>query len=1484
MTNYLQTAIEAALEHDLARAASGGSGGRAPAPAPAPTPPATPDAAAAANAIVVRDFIKAQARARARATRTVDTSSRFYRRLTDFYLRDYLAAPSAARGVTACETKIGKTFAGPATAGDAWEDGALRFWNRQPIPEFARRMRPALPAELAAATDILSRPNRAALPYIDVPHLIGTANMGTGFDADVAGGGKNISQLMHWGTGVKYSNVPKLDMRELFLAYELWHLEAWDVFGEDPINDLISEEAGRILGTQLRAAAITRANLQAKLNEGFGEARAWVGTLLRPRLAALDAWTVATTQRRANIWYGAQPAMDVWGPDTIHSMLRRGMSVDDVKRSSLVDRIIGIYTLIYEADAYEAARGPIDNGTFIPAMLSGSYDRIFERMAKGQPVISFQIMALGEQDAPVEAPIEALVAPIEGYRYDATGTTCSGGPTPGALALRDELARRFAGRGEIYNCRPVRGGQRLSLHGEGRAVDWYRSASDAAQAAEAQRIIDWLLGTDGQGNAHAVARRMGVQEIIWNRRIWSAGRHAEGWRDYGGTNPHTDHLHIGLNRAGAARQTSYWTAPAQAPSSTPASLSGAPVSLAPSSTPPAPAPVAPGGMPVAPGVVAFTRAADIDAWFRQRTGQDFLDWFHATQANRGAWAGKDVRRDADTRRRFQQFWDGAAANVFGQPSIRLEQFVALQSIFINELGGLMAPVTERMGRPGHPGMAYLFDAIPGVKRSYNVAPNRTALECFNDPDFLAAHGALSPGSRLARTTNRAWGGTSWPAGEPTDMTAAPFIAQADFCRFRGRGMIQTTWRDAYGAIVRWVQAYAGTNAKVVQYRTAWAGQGVERVLSRSSNAEWDDLFQNSDYVIPWAGIRLHSTRAGGYLAIATDAATRGGTGPGSFHAMGRRISGSAAYGDLFKRRCIQILDALAAVPAALAAPPAAPRTQALEAGPPPASELTWPDASAQQLAFKRRVYEIQVARARRTRAFVANVPAAELRPIGASGVQMRRAAADACARMLSAAETALREAKARGEALAQGASPLAPGSGYRSVATQFTNWNRGFARYYDDTRAQRQAAPGGEHGEQAAELTARHIGGILGAPGFSLHNSGLAVDLVTVQGGTRLGASTRQRSPWRASWAWAWLTANAARFDFFQNTAIDEPWHWEYRPPAGTGTTTTVSTPVSTPAGVEFGLPAHMLAGIPAGEYAVPVVPLLAAHHGRGPDLVLRWNAIASLAEGIDVVVHLHGFSSDRELQIERNKLPISGLDFVPPAAPASLHAPAHPAWSGRTRPTLCVLPRGRARPGHPAAYDFPALTAAGGFASLVDAALRAFEARTGASAGSAAPRRIVLTAHSGGGAALDAILQRTAGTPLDPHEVHVFDALYGRPVGLRAWLDRRLRADVARLTAARTSTPGTTAQVADAGSLRVIYTPARPGTNPETGRPWVSTEPGSVEIRSAIRALIPAGQPFTAALEARYRVETSVVGHTLVGYWYGGRLLADAGATVARP
>ncbi len=48
-----------------------------------------------------------------------------------------------------------------------------------------------------------------------------------------------------------------------------------------------------------------------------------------------------------------------------------------------------------------------------------------------------------------------------------------------------------------------------------------------------------------------------MQYLIWNRRSWAPGR---GWRTYTGVSPHTDHIHVELNRS-APVSTLYLGAP-----------------------------------------------------------------------------------------------------------------------------------------------------------------------------------------------------------------------------------------------------------------------------------------------------------------------------------------------------------------------------------------------------------------------------------------------------------------------------------------------------------------------------------------------------------------------------------------------------------------------------------------------------------------------------------------------------------------------------------------------------------------------------------------------------------------------------------------------------------------------------------------------------------------------------------------------------------
>jgi hypothetical protein len=147
---------------------------------------------------------------------------------------------------------------------------------------------------------------------------------------------------------------------------------------------------------------------------------------------------------------------------------------------------------------------------------------------------------------------------IDAYaRYDVTHEECANVEQPGVVAFRDLLQRRYGanGAGILRTCnRSTR-----SAHQTGRAYDWMLDASRPADRAKADEVLGWLLATDAYGNRHAMARRLGVMYIIWDRQWWTSWNAEAGWQPYTGWSPHTDHIHFSFSWAGARQQTSFWT-------------------------------------------------------------------------------------------------------------------------------------------------------------------------------------------------------------------------------------------------------------------------------------------------------------------------------------------------------------------------------------------------------------------------------------------------------------------------------------------------------------------------------------------------------------------------------------------------------------------------------------------------------------------------------------------------------------------------------------------------------------------------------------------------------------------------------------------------------------------------------------------------------------------------------------------------------------
>ncbi len=291
---------------------------------------------------------------------------------------------------------------------------------------------------------------------------------------------------------------------------------------------------------------------------------------------------------------------------------------------------------------------------------------------------------------------------------------------------------------------------------------------------------------------------------------------------------------------------------------------------------------------------------------------------------------------------------------------------------------------------------------------------------------------------------------------------------------------------------------------------------------------------------------------------------------------------------------------------------------------------------------------------------------------------------------------------------------------------------------------------------------------------------------------------------------------------------------------------------------------------VPAGEKYLDTSKLkpnpLRFHGGVGNNLALRWNTVPHDAQEIDVVIHLHGYiGRPPNGDTLRELVALSGLDL-----------------SGRARPTLAVIPRGRRitadevkqeqekarkrgkdpRKVRSDRYTFPALLSGegAGLESVLSYALDWFARNNLGRSGGQSLRisRLIFTAHSGGGAALNALLVRHASRRVcNPEEVQAFDAFYGEVGGVKSWVTARLAKDRARVAGSR-DLSGRDLMDSFGGGLRVIY--------------GAGTRPRSCEVD----AVLP--RP-GEALRAWYRAERTQVKHLDIPSKFGGVLLRDRAA-----
>lgn len=120
---------------------------------------------------------------------------------------------------------------------------------------------------------------------------------------------------------------------------------------------------------------------------------------------------------------------------------------------------------------------------------------------------------------------------------------------PGVLAFADLMAATYdrPSYSTFRSCIDLK-----SEHYDGRALDWSMNAYDPEDRRIGDSVAQWLTANDGE-----MAKRFGIQGIIWNAHVWHATYPV--WQGYTGQSAHTDHMHFSFSWDGAQMRTSWWT-------------------------------------------------------------------------------------------------------------------------------------------------------------------------------------------------------------------------------------------------------------------------------------------------------------------------------------------------------------------------------------------------------------------------------------------------------------------------------------------------------------------------------------------------------------------------------------------------------------------------------------------------------------------------------------------------------------------------------------------------------------------------------------------------------------------------------------------------------------------------------------------------------------------------------------------------------------